>query len=68
VAGDTLILIDSEKMKIPVLAEADGMVVKISVEEGAAVNEGNTVAVLETEVRLNKEPLTMCGRSHSIPR
>jgi acetyl-CoA carboxylase biotin carboxyl carrier protein len=46
-AGDTLILIDSKKMEIPVVAEADGMVVKISVEEGAAVNEGNTVAVLE---------------------
>jgi acetyl-CoA carboxylase biotin carboxyl carrier protein len=29
------------------VAEADGVVVKISVEEGAAVNEGNTVAVLE---------------------
>jgi len=45
--GDTLILIESMKMEIPVVAEADGVVVKISVEEGAAVNEGNTVAVLE---------------------
>ncbi len=45
--GDTLILIESMKMEIPVVAEADGVVVRISVEEGAAVNEGNTVAVLE---------------------
>lgn len=45
--GDTLILIESMKMEIPVVAEADGVVVTIPVEEGAAVNEGHTVAVLE---------------------
>jgi biotin carboxyl carrier protein len=45
--GDTLILIESMKMEIPVVAEADGVVVTISVEEGAAVDEGSTVAVLE---------------------
>jgi acetyl-CoA carboxylase biotin carboxyl carrier protein len=45
--GDTLILIESMKMEIPVIAEADGAVVAIPVEEGGAVNEGNTVAILE---------------------
>jgi len=45
--GDTLILIESMKMEIPVVAEADGVVVTIAVEEGAAVDEGSTVAVLE---------------------
>ena len=45
--GETLILIESMKMEIPVVAEADGVVVTISVEEGAAVSEGSTVAVLE---------------------
>ena len=45
--GDTLVVIESMKMEIPVVAEADGLVVAISVEEGGAVNEGNTVAVLE---------------------
>ena len=45
--GDTLIVIESMKMEIPVVAEADGIVVGISVEEGGAVNEGSTVAVLE---------------------
>jgi len=34
-------------MEIPVVAEADGVVVTIAVEEGAAVDEGSTVAVLE---------------------
>jgi acetyl-CoA carboxylase biotin carboxyl carrier protein len=46
--GDTLLLIESMKMEIPVVAEADGLVVAITVEEGGAVNEGNTVAILET--------------------
>jgi len=45
--GDTLILIESMKMEIPVIAEVDGVVVAITVEEGAAVNEGSTVAILE---------------------
>ena len=45
--GDTLILIESMKMEIPVVAEADGVVVTIAVEEGAAVDEGSTVVVLE---------------------
>jgi acetyl-CoA carboxylase biotin carboxyl carrier protein len=45
--GDTLVVIESMKMEIPITAEADGVVVAISVEEGAAVNEGNTVATLE---------------------
>ncbi|MBR0934282.1 biotin/lipoyl-binding carrier protein [Bradyrhizobium jicamae] len=45
--GDTLLLIESMKMEIPVVAEADGVVVAIAVEEGGAVDEGNTVAVLE---------------------
>jgi acetyl-CoA carboxylase biotin carboxyl carrier protein len=45
--GDTLVLIESMKMEIPVIAEVDGVVVAIAVEEGAAVNEGSTVAILE---------------------
>ena len=46
--GDTLVVIESMKMEIPVIAEADGVVVANPVEEGGAVNEGNTVVVLET--------------------
>jgi acetyl-CoA carboxylase biotin carboxyl carrier protein len=45
--GDTLVLIESMKMEIPVIAEADGVVVAVTVEEGVAVNEGATVAILE---------------------
>jgi acetyl-CoA carboxylase biotin carboxyl carrier protein len=45
--GDTLVVIESMKMEIPIVADAEGVVVAIKVEEGAAVNEGNTVAILE---------------------
>jgi acetyl-CoA carboxylase biotin carboxyl carrier protein len=45
--GDTLVSIESMKMEIPIIAEAQGVVVAITVEEGAAVNEGSTVAILE---------------------
>jgi len=47
VKGDTLVVIESMKMEIPIVADAEGVVVAIKVEEGAAVNEGTTVAILE---------------------
>jgi len=47
VKGDTLVVIESMKMEIPIVAEADGVVVTVAVEEGGAVNEGITVAVIE---------------------
>jgi acetyl-CoA carboxylase biotin carboxyl carrier protein len=46
-AGETLILIESMKMEIPVMTETAGVVVAITVEEGGAVNEGSTVVILE---------------------
>jgi acetyl-CoA carboxylase biotin carboxyl carrier protein len=45
--GDVLILIESMKMEIPVIAEEDGTVVTIAVKEGDVVAEGQVVAVLE---------------------
>ena len=46
--GDVLILIESMKMEIPVLAEAAGRVLSILVAETDAVVEGQPVAILET--------------------
>jgi biotin carboxyl carrier protein len=46
--GDTLILIESMKMEIPVVVETAGTVASILVAEGDAVVEGQTVAVLDT--------------------
>lgn len=46
--GDTMVILESMKMEMPVEVEDDGGVVKeILCEEGQAVNEGDTLVVLE---------------------
>jgi len=45
--GDTVVIIESMKMEMPVEAEDDGTVAQILVEEGQAVNEGDPLVVLE---------------------
>jgi acetyl-CoA carboxylase biotin carboxyl carrier protein len=42
--GDTLVILESMKMEIPVLAEVDGTVSKIAVSEGSVVQEGDLIA------------------------
>jgi acetyl-CoA carboxylase biotin carboxyl carrier protein len=44
--GGTLMIIESMKMEIPVIAEDGGTVQKFLVSETDAVNEGQPVAVL----------------------
>lgn len=46
-AGDTLIVIESMKMEIPVITEDAGTVREILVKEKDPVAEGQVVAVLE---------------------
>ena len=46
-SGDTLIVIESMKMEIPVVAPRAGVVREIMVLEGDPVAEGQIVAVLE---------------------
>ncbi len=46
-SGDTLILIESMKMEIPVITEDGGTVTEILVKESDPVAEGQVVAVLE---------------------
>ena len=46
-SGDTLILIESMKMEIPVITEDGGTVREILVRENDPVAEGQIVAVLE---------------------
>ncbi len=46
-ADDTLILIESMKMEIPVAAPRAGTIVEILVAEGDAVVEGQVVVVLD---------------------
>ena len=45
---DALMILESMKMEIPVLAEASGKVVEILVKEGDAIAEGQALAVIET--------------------
>jgi acetyl-CoA carboxylase biotin carboxyl carrier protein len=45
--GDTVVVLESMKMEMPIEAEDDGTVTEIRVEEGEAVSEGQTLVVLE---------------------
>ena len=42
--GDTLVILESMKMEIPVLAEVEGVVSAMGVEEGQVVQEGDLIA------------------------
>ena len=46
-SGDTLLVIESMKMEIPVEAPRAGVVREIVVAEGQTVQEGDTLAVLD---------------------
>ncbi len=45
--GDTVVILESMKMEVPVESDDDGTVKEIKVKEGQAVNEGDTLVVLE---------------------
>jgi biotin carboxyl carrier protein len=44
--GDTLVILESMKMEIPVLAEGSGTV-DLKVEEGQVVQEGDLIATID---------------------
>jgi len=46
-SGDTLLVIESMKMEIPVITEDAGTVVEVLVQKKDAVAEGQVVAVLD---------------------
>jgi len=43
-ADDTLVILESMKMEIPVPAEVAGVIVELSVREGQVVTEGDQIA------------------------
>jgi acetyl-CoA carboxylase biotin carboxyl carrier protein len=45
--GDTVVILESMKMEMPVEAEDAGVVREIRCAEGQAVSEGDTLVVLE---------------------
>ena len=46
-AGDTLVILESMKMEIPVLAEEGGTLAELAVSEGDVVQEGDLIARLD---------------------
>ncbi|MFB6723987.1 biotin/lipoyl-binding carrier protein [Kribbella sp. NPDC056345] len=44
---DVLVILESMKMEIPVLAEVAGTVVELKVAEGEVVRDGDPIAVIE---------------------
>jgi acetyl-CoA carboxylase biotin carboxyl carrier protein len=44
--GDTLVILESMKMEIPVLAEGAGVVTTMHVAEGDLVQEGDLIATI----------------------
>jgi acetyl-CoA carboxylase biotin carboxyl carrier protein len=50
-AGQTLLLLESMKMEIPVNAEMDGVVEKIEVSAGDVVRRGDLLAILKAIAR-----------------
>jgi acetyl-CoA carboxylase biotin carboxyl carrier protein len=45
--GDTLVILESMKMEIPVEAPVDGTVSAVHVQEGGVVQEGDVIAVID---------------------
>ncbi len=46
-ADDTVMVVESMKMEIPVISEEPGTVVEVRVAEGDAVEDGQVVAIVE---------------------
>jgi len=45
--GDSIMILESMKMEIPLIVEDGGVLLEIRVEEGVAVSEGQVLAVVE---------------------
>jgi acetyl-CoA carboxylase biotin carboxyl carrier protein len=45
--GDTLVILESMKMEIPVLTEVPGTVTTVAVAEGDVVQSGDLIAIVE---------------------
>ena len=45
--GDTLVILESMKMEIPVVAEGPGTISSMHVAEGDVVQEGDLIAVID---------------------
>lgn len=48
--GDTIAVLESMKMEIPVFAEVDGVIGAIVAKEGTIVQEGDVIALVDEAV------------------
>jgi acetyl-CoA carboxylase biotin carboxyl carrier protein len=48
---DMLVILESMKMEIPVLAEVAGVVSELAVAAGDSISEGDVIAVIDTAAR-----------------
>ena len=46
-AGDAIVILESMKMEIPVLAEGSGTLTHLHVAEGDVVQEGDLIAIID---------------------
>ncbi|MGI8625895.1 MAG: biotin/lipoyl-binding carrier protein [Geodermatophilaceae bacterium] len=46
--GDTVVILESMKMEIPVVCEAGGIITEIAVQEGEVIQEGDLIAVIDS--------------------
>jgi acetyl-CoA carboxylase biotin carboxyl carrier protein len=44
--GDTLVILESMKMEIPVIAEEDGTIAEMKVSEGDVIREDDVIAII----------------------
>lgn len=44
--GDTLVILESMKMEIPVTAPESGTIAELRVQEGSVIQEGDVIAVI----------------------
>lgn len=44
--GDTIVILESMKMEIPVIAETSGVLTELAVKEGDVIQEGDLIAVV----------------------
>lgn len=49
VPGDTLLLLESMKMEIPVLAEISGQVIEVAVAVGDVIQEGDPLVMITVD-------------------
>jgi acetyl-CoA carboxylase biotin carboxyl carrier protein len=47
--GDTLVIIESMKMEMPIEADDDGKVIDVMAKEGQPVNEGDVLMTFEED-------------------